>query len=570
LSDAALLLERGPDGKYNWEIGDHRKSLALGRFAVDTGTVRIRDAERGIAIDANVRSAQSDEKGQLVIRFDAKGVWEKNDFVAHGTAATPFSRASGDRPYRLDVEAKSGTTAGTFAGNVIPSTGDVDGALTVSGNDLSALDAIVPFEFSRTPPYRLTANLKHAKQAWSLAELSAKIGSTDLAGTLSIDRNGKRTRLHAELASQAATYNDLRALVGYSGEGPAAKAGKAVAGARKSADERAAGSGDLSRLQLLDAKIALKAKRFTIGKWRFTNATAQIDVDGGVLKMKPVEGLLAGGRVGGTLAIDARDKIAQATADLTMRDAELAELFPVLKKRGAAGKASGRSHLTASGKDIRELLESTSGELTLLSAGGTSGVWSSGLADLDLAQASKLLFRGSATSPIRCAAADFGVERGIMRAKTLVVDTEDETIVGHGAIDLPDQRYDLEFESQSKTPSLLAYKGPVLVEGTFRHPNVHAKSGPLLARVGAAVGLAVLNPVAALLPLVDVGGAAGVSCRSMITKTKGELRKLKEDANGNGGANAVAQGTDSAVSPEREQPPSPDRRPARATAPAAN
>jgi uncharacterized protein involved in outer membrane biogenesis len=542
LSDAAVLLERDADGRDNWTFGG-AKPFDVGRFAVDAGTLKFRDAGRGIDIDANVASAASGDDGQLAIRFDSKGVWEKNDFVAHGTATTPFARDLKDRPYRLDVEARSGATKGSFAGKLVPAKGgEIDGALTLSGADLSALDAIVPFEFAKTPAYRLTANLKHADKAWSLAELSAKIGQTDLAGSLSIDRKGKRTLVRGDLTANATSYTDLRALIGFSGDPPRGRgAAGTVAKAPATVTAKSAGSSDLARLHLIDAKLALKAKRFTVGKWRFENASTNIDVDDGVLKMTPVAATLAGGKVGGALAIDARQKIASATVDLTARDVELSELFPVLKKRGSAGKASGRAHLTATGTTAAELLASTSGEVAMLSAGGTSGTLSSSLADIDLAQASKLLLRGEAASPIRCAATDLAVERGVMRVKTLVVDTDDETIVGRGAIDLPDQRYDLELESQSKTPSLLAYKGPVLVEGPFKHPNVHAKSGPLLARVGAAIGLAVINPAAALLPLVDIGGAAGVNCRALLSKTKGELQRLKEDAKGPDGARAVGE-----------------------------
>jgi len=539
LSDAAVLFERGADGRDNWTFGGS-KPFDVGRFAVDAGTLKFRDAGRGIDIDANVASAASGDDGQLAIRFDSKGTWEKNDFVAHGTATTPFARDVTNRPYKLDIEARSGATKGSFAGKLVPAKGgEVDGALSLSGADLSALDAIVPFEFAKTPPYRLTANLRHADNAWSLAELSAKIGSTDLAGSLSIDRKGKRTLVKGDLAANATSYTDLRALIGFSGEAPRGRGADPKSPATVTA--KSGGSGDLSRLRLVDAKLAVKAKRFTVGKWRFENASTSIDVDNGVLKMKPVEATLAGGKVGGALAIDARQNIASATMDLTARDVELSELFPVLKKRGSAGKGSGRAHLTATGTTAAELIASTSGEVAMLSAGGTSGTLSSSLADIDLAQASKLLLRGEATSPIRCAATDLAVERGVMRVKTLVVDTDDETIVGRGAIDLPDQRYDLELESQSKTPSLLAYKGPVLVEGPFKHPNVHAKSGPLLARVGAAVGLAVINPAAALLPLVDIGGAAGVNCRALLTKTKGELKRLKEGAKGPDGARAVGE-----------------------------
>ena len=95
-----------------------------------------------------------------------------------------------------------------------------------------------------------------------------------------------------------------------------------------------------------------------------------------------------------------------------------------------------------------------------------------------------------------------------MTARTLVMDTEAEKILGEGTVNFETERYDLRFHAKSKRASLLALRGPIVVDGTFKSPQVHPAAGPIAARVGSSVALGVLaTPLAALLPLIDFGGA---------------------------------------------------------------
>src|SRR5206468_1769655 len=102
---------------------------------------------------------------------------------------------------------------------------------------------------------------------------------------------------------------------------------------------------------------------------------------------------------------------------------------------------------------------------------------------------------------------------GVMNAQTLVIDTEAAKILGEGKIDFRNEHYDLKLNAQSKRPSLIALRGPIVIDGTFKNPTVHPASGPVMARVGTSIGLGVLNPLAALLPLIDLGGASDANCR---------------------------------------------------------
>jgi AsmA family protein len=50
------------------------------------------------------------------------------------------------------------------------------------------------------------------------------------------------------------------------------------------------------------------------------------------------------------------------------------------------------------------------------------------------------------------------------------------------------------------------------VRGTFAKPDYHLETGNLVARLGAAIGLGVAFPPAALLPLIDTGLGDNNAC----------------------------------------------------------
>jgi hypothetical protein len=105
------------------------------------------------------------------------------------------------------------------------------------------------------------------------------------------------------------------------------------------------------------------------------------------------------------------------------------------------------------------------------------------------------------------------------------MDTEVEKVVGEGSIDFAHERYDLNLNAQAKRPSIVALRGPIVVDGTFTSPRVHPAVGPVAARVGASVALGVaLTPLAALLPLIDVGGNADADCGALIQEAQDNVQ----------------------------------------------
>ena len=183
------------------------------------------------------------------------------------------------------------------------------------------------------------------------------------------------------------------------------------------------------------------------------------------------------------------------------------------------------------------MLTSSSGEVALSSEGGDASALAVVLTNLDLARAVPLLLGGDKNAPIRCMVADVIAENGKMTPRTLVMDTDAEKIVGEGSVDFVNERYDLKLSAQSKKPSVFALRGPILVDGSFKSPNLHPATGPIAALAGASVALGVLaTPFAAVLPLVDPGGATNADCPALMQEAQANVSRVAlEEENGQNG-----------------------------------
>jgi len=526
-----LLLEKGADGKENWEFGGAGALPRLGRLKIDDGLVHYRHADAATDISINVSSSGSVAVGATPVHFSGSGLLRNNKFTIEGDAETLLSLEQPDQPYRLNVKARAGDTSAHFDGSVLPTQLDsADGMLTVQGRDLSQLYPIIPVPFPWTPPYRLNGRLKHDTAKWSFDQFTGKVGDSDLAGRFDVDPSGQRVRVDADLVSQSLRFEDLGGLVGLP---PSAATPSAKSPAQRKESAKRARSGralptkpyDSVHLRAVDAKVQLKGKRFMTSELPLDNLNAVLDLHDGVLTLRPLDFGVAGGHVVSTLVMDARDKIFKTKGDITVRNVELSKILPKLKPpQGSAGKVGGQARFVATGNSIADMLATSNGEAALISWGGEASELTIVLTNLDLARAAQLLLKGDEKATIRCVVADFVAENGRMTARTLVIDTDAEKILGEGSIDFANERYDLTLNAQSKRPSLLALRGPIVVDGSFSSPKVHPAVGPIAARVASSLALGALNPLAALLPLIDTGGSKDADCRGLMQDAKENVR----------------------------------------------
>jgi hypothetical protein len=234
------------------------------------------------------------------------------------------------------------------------------------------------------------------------------------------------------------------------------------------------------------------------------------------MRFKPLDFGLAGGHVISNVVLDATRELPSAEAAIEVRNLELKRIFPQLASpNGSAGRFGGRARFQTRGNSVADLFAAADGEAAIAMRGGEASTLQLVLTNLDLAGAAQLLIGGDKTAAIHCVVSAWHAKNGVMTPDLLVIDTSAELITGVGSIDFANEKYDLHLKADSKKPSLLALKGPIVIGGTFKTPAIHPEVAPVVARVGAAIGLGAVAPPLALLPLIDLGDAPDADCRAL-------------------------------------------------------
>lgn len=524
LNEPRVVLEKSANGEANWHFGvaASGEPPAFGSISVDNGTVRYRDPTLRGDITVALQSVQpTPDTSEL--RFTGHGVLRGEPFTLDGHGRGFSALRKVNDPYQLALDLQAGPTRIAFDGTIVPAAPEnLRGALDLRGPDLSELYPIIPSPLPWTPPYRLAGDLTHENQQWSFQRIHGTVGKSDLAGDFRIDLSRPRALTTADLSSRKFDYKDLGGLVGVP---PGESGDKARTPAQRNELRKRATTGrvlpdqplDLAKLRNHDVDLRFRGKSVSWGRLPLDDLVAHMVLKDGVLAFEPLDFGIADGHVVSRVTLDASKKVPTAKGEIEVRRVELKRIFPQLASpRGSAGRFGGRAQFSASGNSVADLFGSADGEGAIAMRGGEMSTLQLVLTNLDLATAASLLMRGGdEKADIRCAIAAVHATRGVLVPDIMVIDTSAELIHGGGSVDFRNEKYDLELKADSKKPSLVALRGPVLIGGTFKAPTVHPAVGQAVARIGAAVGLGILAPPLALLPLIDLGDAPDADCRAL-------------------------------------------------------
>jgi uncharacterized protein involved in outer membrane biogenesis len=200
--------------------------------------------------------------------------------------------------------------------------------------------------------------------------------------------------------------------------------------------------------------------------------------------------------------------VTRLDAEVVVRGVELAKLLTRLEvSESGAGTLGGRGEFRAAGNSLHELARGLAGEIGVVLQNGRISDPLLELAALHLGDYLRVkLSDDDGEAPVRCLVGLFEAERGVLAARTLLLDTRHVRIEGSGSIDLGRERVDLELRPRSKSFTIGTLRTPILIEGPFATRRAKLAPGPLAMRGGAAVALgAAIHPLAALIALVDPG-----------------------------------------------------------------
>jgi uncharacterized protein involved in outer membrane biogenesis len=518
-----LYLERNKTGEANWQFD--KKPARGGRLptiralSIRDGKLRLREPALRTDLRLDVQTGKR-EKNEAFAPIVARGTGRYRDhpFELRGRLDSPLQLLTRGEMYRLDLTANAGDTRLHLAGALKAplDLAHFELRAAASGQDLGDVYTLLGVAAPETPPYSVRGRLIRDGAVWRFKGLEGKVGDSDVAGDVSLEMRGKRPTVQARLNSRLLDLDDLGTLIGAP---PGTAAGEtASAKQRQEASERRASPRllpdkpyDLEKLRSLDADVELRAERVTARKLPISGLSAHLKLDDGLLRIDPLDVAMAGGRITGSIQLDARrDPIATQTA-LRVLGLELPKLMPRVSPDGF-GRIAGQAQLTGHGNSVAKMLATADGEVGAVMGSGEMSNLVLELAGLDVAESLLLLVGNDKTVPVRCAYTDLAVADGVATTRSLALDTTDTVIVGSGTIDLGDESLDLELKARPKDISPVTLRGPLEVEGTFKDPAFHPQPARLAGRVAAAAALFAIAPPAALIALFDIGPGKDLNC----------------------------------------------------------
>ena len=569
-----LRLDRDAQGRASWQLGKpvaqaaegpapaaHIDGLRVGRLAVGQGRWQLRDAQNALLLTGKFQidegpglpaipgstpvpssasasasastppvklaglnaTGQGQWRGQaltLALRTGSTAPWR--DAVSD---ALPKPQADAESSVAVQLQVDSGRSALRFDGSLADPTGQprLNGKYTLRGPSLADLGRPVGITLPTTRAVALQGRLAHQGDLWHTVIDSATVGRSQLAGALQLQRSpGQPPQLDGRVTGKVLWLEDLGPAIGV----PVDAAAKPQRPGRVLPDRPF----DLPSLRAMNARVLLALDRLESGSARLRAVaplSAQITLRDGLLQVGDIDARLAQGRIRGLVQLDGRSSPALWLTDLRAQGLDLADWISQPRAGGlppyVSGRLAARLRLTGQGQSTAQLLASADGQLAAQWTRGKISHLVVEAAGIDIAQALGVYLQGDEALPVTCGAADVQISKGVARPKVLVVDTPDSMLWAEGSASLVDESLNLMLHVSPKDVSPLALRTPVRVGGSFDAPSLTLDKAGLARRLLPAVALALVAPLAGLLPLVDVGegdapSELGQACQNLLVR----------------------------------------------------
>ena len=555
-------LERQADGRATWQFGPTPAPIpTFGHLQVTKGTLHYRDVPLTIDVEAHLSLANgasvvttsatsanniatSGSEPENLLKANARGHYRglplKIEMVSSGVLPWAADETQAT-PVPLSLNATIGGANLVFKGTAT----DVlhlkrfTGRYTLKGPSLAAAGDMLGVTLPTTGAFRTEGVVVRQKDTWRVVVNDATVGASRLTGAFTYETGRSVPLLVGRLGGTRLLLTDLGPVVGST---PAITAATTDA-PPKSLPKSTKGKGmvlpdrpfDLAALRAMDANVLIDIAEVDLNSKILEPLRplhTHLQLVGGVLTLSDIEARTGQGRLNGGWSLDGRGSQALWNADLRWDGVRLERWIHQARAGNAppyiTGRLSGKTTLKGQGRSTAEILASLKGQFRTDLHEGTVSHFVIEAGGLDIAQGLGVLFKGDDALPVQCAVADLAVDSGVFRPRVMVVDTSDSAVWVDGSLSLATEAIDLRVVVVPKDFSPLTLRTPLLVRGTFAHPQISAEKGPLGRKLASAFVLGLLNPIAALIPLIDTGDAAAANkgaagCAGLVQRSKAKL-----------------------------------------------
>ena len=528
--------EQDAKGQSNWPApatstpsnapADPNAGPKIGQLVIHDGQahVVITKLKADFNLDVATREAAApgdaaSNAGQIEVK--AKGTYAAQPITGELIGGALLSLRDAAQPYPIDLHIANGPTKVALTGTVQNplNFAGADLKLEFSGPDMSKLTPLTGVPIPETPPYSIAGKLDYADKKVRFTGFTGRLGKSDLNGDISVDPTKERPFIDANLYSRQV---DLADLGGFIGEPPGRK-GEANQSAQQKTELARTEASDsifpntpinLPKLNMADVRLRYRGAHIEGRSVPLDNIVVDMSITDGRVKVDPLSFGVGTGQIALTsdLAPDGHDVKTNTT--ISFKRVDLARLLSATHLVEGAGQMSGSARLDSTGNSLASLLGHGDGGLELGMSGGNLSALLVDVAGLEFGNALLSALGIPQRANLQCFAANFGLNRGVVDTKTFILDTSEARVVGTGDINLATETIDYKLKTRSKHFSIGSLETPIDITGKLKSPSIRPEVGPLAVKAGAAVGLGVLFPPAALIPTIQFGTGNDNKCES--------------------------------------------------------
>ncbi|HEY1995927.1 AsmA family protein [Paraburkholderia sp.] len=460
--------------------------------------------------------------------WTVKGSYNRTAVSGDGKLGGVLALQDANRPFPLQADVKVGDLHVALVGTVTDPAhlAAVDLRLWLQGQSLAHLYSITGVTLPDTPPYategRLVGQFKRNGSVFRYENFTGRVGGSDLNGTLTYTAREPRPLLQGELVSNLLQFSDLAPVIGADSNASKAKRGDTT----KQPSDKVLPVEEFrtDRWKAIDADVKFTGRRLIKNPaLPITNLYTHVVLADGVLSLTPLSFGVAGGTLSSEIHLDGSATPLKGRFSTSARHLKLKQLFPTFKTmQSALGEINGDAALSATGNSPAALAGTSNGEVKALVTDGTVSRLLMEAAGLNVANVVYEKLFGTADVKINCAAADFVVTDGVLNPRVFALDTDDAVIDIDGNVSLRDETMDLGIHPHTKGFRVFSLRSPLYAKGTFKDPHVGVNATALALRGGAMIGLGLINPFAALIPLIAPSNNKPLPCAQLLANERAQ------------------------------------------------
>jgi uncharacterized protein involved in outer membrane biogenesis len=359
------------------------------------------------------------------------------------------------------------------------------------------------------------------------------VGSSQLRGTLMVDKSGNKPSIELGLHSPLLQINDFN-LQGWSPEKREISDDKKKVESEKQEQTAVRVRSVLSAevLNSFNASVDIRIDQVRSGGDKLGAAKMELAVENGQLRIEPLDL----GVPGGSVNLGFRYKPLKENVDLHLKAKASRFDYGILARRikpdsPMDGKLFLDIGLDAMAKDLHGLLKNGKGHFDFALLPGNFDASVFDLWAVNLLDSVSKKMDDESGSVVNCMLARFRLQDGVMKDQLIFMDTTRMSIDGEATIDFNKERITLEASPEAKKPEYFSLAVPVKVSGSFE--DWRLKIGAIRTLVaGASFITSPLHvTLKRLFPTGEKKLDGEAACREAWKKSEELLQEKKQEVN---------------------------------------